>query len=261
MTDDVAFFERITYNAENWANYFLEEGINRNQEDRFAETLRRTQKAILQIISTSIKINTEGHEEYGRLGWMTSELITAFNNPDIIRVDPTTGIIDLYKGAEDIAGTLEDYDAGVLSAYAELEMGTGKSPARRAQIWKDRIWPDDYLYARTMAARRRGWGDKAPWWNWLEYGNKEMTGAWPQSEATSFLFLAQDEANELFQITLDSVENEEYNIVEQAWTRFINDPESYEPYDVLGEFYSEGKKYKIYITATLRLGVAQRIRR
>ena len=260
MTDDVQYFEDMTYNARQWAEYFFEEGVNRNQKDRFAETLRRTQRAILLIISASIKTNTEGHKEYGRLGWMTSELITAFNNPDIIRVDPITGIIDLYKGAEDVAGTLEDYDAGVLAAYAELEMGTGKSPEKRAQIWKDIIWPNDYLYSRTMAARRRGWGNKAPWWNWLEYGNEGMAGAWPESGATSFLFLAQDEANELFQTTLDSVENEEYNLVEQAYTRFVLDPDTYSVHDVLGEFYKEGKKYKIYVTSTLRLGVAQRIR-
>lgn len=261
MIDDVAYFERITYNAENWANYFLEEGVQRDQVDKYAEALRRTQRAILAIISNSIKLAIAGHTEYSRYSWMQVELITAFNNPDIIRIDPVTGVLDLIIGAEEEAGSWEDYDVGVLAAYEELEMGTGKSPAKRAQIWKDIIWPDDYLYSKTMAARRRGWGDKAPWWNWLEVGNEGLDGAFPQNSSTSFLFLAQDEARTLFNTTLESVENEEFNIVEQAWTRFINDPESYEPYDVLGEFYSKGKKYKIYITATRRLGVAQRIRR
>jgi hypothetical protein len=261
MTDDIQFFDSMTYNAEQWSDYFLEEGVNRSQKDRYAEVLSRIQQDILAIISANIKQETVGHKEYGRFGWMTSELITAFNNVDIIRVDPTTGIIDLYKGAEAIAGTLEDYDTGVLAAYAELDMGTGKSPAKRAQIWKDIIWPNDYLYTKTMAARRRGWGDKAPWWNWLEYGNKGLEGAFPQVGPTSFLFLAQTEANELFQTTLESVENEEYNIVEQAYARFLLDPDSYSVHDVLGEFYMESKRYNIYVTPTFRIGVAQRIRR
>jgi len=261
VLNDEKFFERMTYNAEGWADHFLEEGVQRDQADRYAEVLRRTQRAILSIISNSIKLAITGHTEYSRYNWMLTSLITAFNNPDIIRIDPETGILDLFVGAEENAGDWEDYDVGVLAAYEELEMGTGKSSAKRAQIWKDIIWPDDYLYSKTMAARRRGWGDKAPWWNWLEVGNEGLDGAFPQNPSTSFLFLAQDEARTLFNATLESVENEEFNIVEQAWARFMNDPEGYEPFDVLDEFYAEGKKYLVYITATRRLGVTQRIRR
>ena len=262
MTDDVAYFERITYNAENWANYFLEEGVQRDQVDKYAEALRRTQTAILAVISNSIKLAIAGHTEYSRYSWMQDELITAFNNPDIIRIDPVTGVLDLITGAEEEAGSWEDFWSGYESALAEIAPNAHRAtPEKRAQIWQDIVWPDDYKYSRTMAARRKAWGDKAPWWNWLEVGNEGMDGAFPQNSATSFLFLAQDEARMLLNETLESVENEEFNVVEQAWTRFINDPESYEPYDVLGEFYAEGKKYKIYITATRRLGVALRIRR
>jgi hypothetical protein len=262
VLNDEKFFERMTYNAEGWADHFLEEGVQRDQADRYAETLRRTQRAILSIISVSIKLAISGHTEYSRYNWMETNLITAFNNPDIIRIDPVTGILDLFVGAEENAGDWEDFWSGYEAALAEIAPNAFRaSPEKRAQIWQDIIWPDDYKYSKTLAIRRNAWGDKAPWWNWLEVGNKGLDGAFPQNPATSFLFLAQDEARILFNETLESVENEEFNVVEQAWTRFMNDPEGYKPFDILDEFYAEGKRYMVYITATRRLGVTQRIRR
>jgi hypothetical protein len=248
MTDELQYIENISYNAQKWADYFLENPVI--HDDRYAETLRRTQRQILLVIRDFIKGAISGHKEYARFNWMQSELITAFNNPDIIRVDPETGVLYLFVGAEEVVGDWEDFWTGYEAALAERAPNAWRaSDEKRQQVWREIVWPSDYLLSRTLAVRRRAWGNKAPWWNWLEVGNVGLEGAFPENNpATSFLYLAQDKARQIFNAALEVVENEEFNAIEQAHTRFILDPDKYEPYDVLGEFYAEGKKYKIYIT-------------
>lgn len=261
MDDDLVYFEEMTYNAKQWADYFLENAVLRDKTDKYAEALRRVQRQILSIISRSIADAIESNDEYNRRTWMERDLKRSFNNPDIIRVDPETGEIDLYIGAEEEAGNWEDFWEGYEAALAEIAPTAFRATAEvRANIWRERIYPDDYLYGKTMAARRRYWGDKAPWWLWLEHGNMGLDGAYPQNTATGFLFLAQDEANDLFKKALIEVENEEYNIVEQAYLQFLDNPDKYSVHDVLAKFYVGSTEYKIYVTPTRRLGVTQRIR-
>jgi len=262
MVDEVDFFKEMTFNAESWSDYFHKEGVQRDKTDRYAETLRRVQRDILAEIIQSIKDAVSGSKEYSRYGWMQSELVTAFNNPNIIRVDPETGILDLFAGAEEEAGDFDDFWSGYEEAVAEIAPNAFRAdPERRAEIWEKVVYPSNTLYSKTMALRRRAWGDKAPWWNWIEYGNIGLSGAFPQDAASSFLFLAQDRARAIYSQALANVENEEFNVVEQAYARFLLEPDAYKVFDVLGEFYQEGKKFKIYVTPTRRLGVAQRIRR
>lgn len=263
MFDDTAYFEKMTWNAEQWAEYWHERvQALATPELRTAEALRRIKKEILQIIRDELKAALMSHEgiegdegEYTRLVWVKEHLLRAFHNIEIVEqsINLETGKMYLADGAYDIVGDEIDFYEGVRGAYAIIDEPTG-TLQQRAAFWKNIVWESDTLYNKTIRARHIGWGDKAPYWIWLEVGNIGMEGAHPQFEGQHFLAAAQDRAEALLQQSKDQVENEEWNVVEQTYANFLLDPAAFPAYDVIGEFYAEGQKYLIHITLSERYG-------
>ena len=99
-----------------------------------------------------------------------------------------------------------------------------------------------------MAARRRAWGDKKPWWVWIDAGNVGLYGVHPEFTGTGFLWVSQDEIQTLYDNMMEIVENEEFGTIDQAISRFSIIPDTYEPFDILATFYAEGKEFKVYVT-------------
>lgn len=265
MADLEDILVKISVNATKWADYWSKFDVVSDKEKMYAKALGRVQNRIIATISSSIKEAISGHPEYSRYGWMQAELITAFNNPDVIRIDPNTGVVDLFTGANEEVGDWEKFWEGYALALAEVSPGAEKAtPETRRRIWKEFVWPNDYQLSRTLSKRRQAWGDKKPWWLWLEYGNDGLEGAWPENfPATGFLFKAQYNAREIFNRALEMVQNERSTLVTDNFQRYADNPDTFGPYDVLEEFYADGKEYVVYITPKLKLlGVteARRIR-
>ena len=252
MTDDLAYFEKISVNARKWAD-ILQTYLERPEEERWALALKYIENKAITIIRNEIKFAIEGHKEFNKRRWMLTELVHVFNTIAIIRVDPETGKIDLQRGAEGIAGDWEDFWTGYEAARNELAPKVGLAPDKiRWKIWREKIWPDTYMYNKTMALRRKYWGDKKPWWLWLEVGNEGLQGAWPQNKSTGFLWHAQCEIQYLFDGIVEQIKTSESNIVEQMNARYLDDP-TLEPYDILAEFFAEGKEMVVYVTPKLGL--------
>lgn len=262
MAEEIQF-GRMTYNARQWADYFYKTVIERTNEDKYALALARIARDAQKIVREYLENAIDATEEYDRLRYLRDELLAVFWNA----LDPNSnnyilnvggGVIDLDEGALTVAGTVDDYFEGVMAAWEELDLKPSGPLEQRAAYWRNVVWEDDHLYQITMRARANAWGDKVPYWYWIDRGTGRYPGAYPDYGPTGFLDVATFQIQQLFDEALFEVENEEYNLVEQAYTRFILDPENYEVGDVLGEFYKDGRRYRIYITPTKRLGVAQR---
>lgn len=258
MTDDIAIFENMTYAAQEWADWYQDNVIERDDDERRALALGRIQKQIVNIILDSINIHIGENEEYDRYDWMKADLRRQFRNVEIINVTADNEV-DLFTGAENFVGSQEDFWEGYFAAKAELGLVEQSGPSAAA-FWRNVVWPKDYYYSRTMAARKRAWGEKSPWWYWLEFGTKSWEGAHPDYHGTGFLALAQEEATQLFRLELEHVELEEFNIVEQTYARYEADPTAHAPGDTLDYFYADGIRYLVYVRPTGKMGVAQRIR-
>jgi len=264
---DAGFYKSLTYNAREWAD-IMQRDVQREKSELYAVVLAEIIRKVPAIIINNLKLATAGHAEYGRYQWMTDDIakLVRENAENMVAVNERTGRVEIRDGMELFLGTWEDYDAGVAAAREaireDLELSDKPiTAAQKAAFWRNKVWPSDYWYPRTMRYRRDFWGeDKAPWWLWLDAGNVGRAGAYPQAEGTNFVFMAKEEIQELFDLTLDEKVIEATNYVAEATDRFLDDPEAFRPYDVLEEFYAEGKLYKIYVTPTGRIGVAQRTR-
>ena len=258
MTDDIGYFEKMTFAAKEWADWYQTNVIERDEDEKRALALGRIQKQIVNIILDSINNKIESNKEYDRYNWMKADLRRQFRNVEIINVTDDNEV-DLFTGAEQFVGNQMDFWEGYFAAKAELGLGEKSGPSAAA-FWKNIVWPKDYYYSRTMAARKRAWGEKSPWWYWLEFGTKSWEGAHPDYDGTGFLALAQEEATQLLRLELEHIELEEFNIVEQTFARYEADPTAHAPGDELDYFYANGIRYLIYVRPTGKMGVAQRIR-
>ena len=173
-------------------------------------------------------------------------------------LDSNTGRIYLREGFENLGGDISDFWDGVEAVRADLadESTSTKvlSAAQKAAFWKNKVWPSDYYYSHTMAARRRYWGDLTPWWIWLDAGNSDSAYAYPTSGATYFVDKAEGRANEVFELALDEMADRAENILYEAVDIYLSDPESFVPFDVLASFWEQGRPYEVYITKTGRIG-------
>lgn len=272
---EIDYFERLTTNAQEWAKYF--DSVPREYDDRdiSALALSRVIDQIMDILLQSLSdaIESAGIEdnEFAR-PLLKDKLLQVFNNYDIIQVAGGRVFFD----AETIAGDQNDFMDGLNAARAALPQGEQlRTPAQKAQFWRVAVYPSyssesgisqdtmgDYeaeeedLWSQTIALRQSAWGDKAPYWFILEYGNAESKFAYPHTEPTRFLYKATYKANSLFEKVVSEIEVQSSNILENAALDYMRYPDTYSEYDVLSDFYASGERYYIYVTSTRKVGVA-----
>jgi hypothetical protein len=110
-----------------------------------------------------------------------------------------------------------------------------------------------------MAWRMEGWKGLTPYWWFINFGTKggrANSGAYPAYGPTHFVTRATRKAQTAFNRALADVEMEEERIVTETVDDFVTNPESYRQYDVLEEFYAQGRPYVVYVTKTKKLGVS-----
>lgn len=257
-------YYELSYKAKEWLPY-LEREHAREKKEVYANALGNIINEIPKILEASLLEAITNHSEYGRYQWMKNELKSLINlhGTKMATVNSETGRVDLYSGMEKYAGTLAEYDAGVAHAREAIKEARGAdaerilSQAQRLAYWTKIVWESEFFYPRTMKLRRGVWGEKAPWWYWIEHGNEGME-AYPTNAGTNFVWKAENEATALLAQEWEVVQLEAENILTTAYSRFIENPEGFQPRDVLNEFYAKGKNYIIYVTESgRRVGVRQ----
>lgn len=118
---------------------------------------------------------------------LLERLIENLSNPDHIYVKKGK-VLKFFD--TDIAGDYEDFITGVEETGGHT--GTDIAP----KIWKYGIYAPvsksfnlDSLpsYDEVIAERLDAWGDKAPFWYFIEFGNASFDRAFPQVQPTYFL--------------------------------------------------------------------------
>ncbi len=279
----------MTYNAQQWAAMIEEHVTNRPYEDVRAKALSVAMPKIMRVLLGNLKeaiaapAGGHGPGEFD-IPEFRDPLLRTFNNEKIVQVMDDQ--IDLEEGALLYAGTWEDWADGIEAAREALGLGGGNfTKTQRAKFWRDfiygpaRIGMDEHLYANedkyteggrlnaqelyktTIQARLMEWEGGAPYWLILEYGNHDNNLAFPRFRGTFFLEKSRREAQLIYTRELLNIENQVENIVLREVEKFLDNPDSYEPYDILAQFYADSKKYNVYVTKTRRIGVALRVRR
>jgi len=271
---DIEYFELLTTNAQEWVQYFDSVPTEYDDRDIYALALSRTIDEIMSILLECLldAINSAGIEDNEfRRPLLKDKLLQVFNNYDIIQVAGGTFFFD----ADTIAGDWNDFSDGITKARSQLPPGKALTPEQKSQFWRVAVYPSysaqsgigpdtmgDYekeegdLWSQTISFRQIAWGDKAPYWLILEYGNAENKLAYPHTEPSRFLSKATHRADALFKSAVREVEAESSNLLEDAAVEYANNPDSFSEYDVLRDFYASGERYYIYVTSTRRVGVA-----
>lgn len=247
----------LTYKSREWAEIFQtrqDDAIRRLYPVALGEVI----DVIVNIIAEELELAVGSSEEYNRYQWMLQALKTKLAVPEAIILDTNIGRIYLRESFENLGGDESDFWDGVNAVREDLKADSEStkvlSIAQKAAFWKNKVWPSDHYYSRTMAARRRYWGDLTPWWIWLDSGNKDYTYAFPRSAATNFVYRAEGRANDVFEAAMEEMAVEAENIIYEAISEYMSDPAAFQPYDVLAEFWEQGRPYEIYITETGRVG-------
>lgn len=294
MADFEATFGKLSWNADQWAVALDEYVAKRPKEDKQALALSKTIKKIMGLLKSNLRsaiaepAGGHGAGEFD-IPALRNPLLRVFSNDKIIQI--ANGYVDLEQGAIALAGDWTDWAAGIEAAREALGLGGGDfSLAQRAAFWRDfiygpaRIGMDENLYAgdekkekkakqklskakkrykATIEARLAKWTEDggAPYWLVLEHGNHESNLAFPRFKGTNFLKKTRKTAQRIYDESLLDIRTQEENIVFREVDRFLDNPEDYKPYDILATFYDEGKKYRVYVTKMMRIGVALRVRR
>lgn len=280
----------LTYNAEQWYDYLLSEierGDYEIERDIAGVAFSRCHIQLLEILIAEMERAAHSTVEYSH-PVLFEPLRRAFDNPDLLEYVTSEKKIIIKPNVEFYLGTSEDFWEGVTFAR-DMIKETNKSgkhlktKEQRARYWREHIYPqgesskaedlfnilentqdnsegvadETNLYLRTMAWRFQSWGQKVPYWTWLEFGG-QGEGAYPRDleRGTHFIFKAEQRCTELFKRYVEDVRYNATNLVENALSDFVKNPEKYRQYDILQEFYSEGRPYLIYVTSTRKIGVA-----
>ena len=251
-----AVIPALTQRSREWAEYFREQQVEQNRR-LYAVALGRILPQVVDILREEITDAIDRSNEYIRYQWMRNDLIARVCVNDVIALDTGSGRILFREGLENLGGSWEEFWYGVEAAREDLKSESAGKPttlAQRMAFWANKVWPSEYYYPRTMAIRRSYWGDKTPWWLWLDAGNADSTYAFPKSAATHFVDRAEARATELLEITIEDMYIKIENVIYQAMEAYMSDPESYAPFDILAEFYEEGRAYEVYLTEYGRIG-------
>lgn len=268
---DVDYFSLLTSNAQEWVQYFENVPTEYDDRDIYALALSKTIDQIMNILLNSLEeaVESAGIEDNEfRRDLLKSKLLQVFNNYGIIQIAGGR----LFFDAETIAGDWNDFSDGIEFARSMLpQPKKAVSPEQKARFWRIFVYPtysgdgeeedDDEegegdLWSSTIRLRQMAWGDKAPYWLILEFGNSENKLAYPHTEPTRFLYKATLKAQSLYDAAVRSVEVESTNLLEDAAVEFADNPDSFEEYDVLRTFYAGSERYYIYITSTRKVGIA-----
>jgi len=272
-------FDRITNNSLGWSRYFEENQSNpQTEKDRVAMAFGKIKPRISGIIRDRLINAIEsagigGESEYAREP-LKNGLLDAFLDDGMVGVAEDGSI---YLNT-DIAGDTSDLMDGINSARETLKSfgkgGNELSPAQKSTYWRKFVYPSysggssqepgdddeqsDDMWTRTIGLRFSYWQGLAPYWYWLEHGNtgaKDEGGIpYPKNKATNFVMKIEAELNRLMGLALLEVDSLETNVINDTLTKFVEDPENHQPYDILEEFYQDGRKYYVYITPTRRIG-------
>jgi hypothetical protein len=216
-----------------------------------------------------------------------TKLLEVFSNPAMIQLDRTGAHI--MPQAMILAGTWSELDFGIDAARASL--GLGRLERTRAlAFWKHRIYrpareglkvprrfkknlgfykgakrgeriPFDYVsygtmkYRTTVETRMSFWGDKAPFWLWLNFGNAQKGEGYPAVEPTHFIAHSERRINQLLEQRIIDVTNEFTDAVSREVEAFLRNPKAYQPGQELDRFIVEGAEFQLGVTPGGELGV------
>lgn len=110
-------------------------------------------------------------------------------------------------------------------------------------------------YKNTIERRLKAKPKIAPHWIMVEYGTSYY--AYPKSTPpTNFMRRSEAEINRLYLNRLTEYAEEFVETVHGNVTKFLNDPEAFNPDDIFGKFEGlSGKTYTVGVTPTRRLSV------
>lgn len=207
-------------------------------------------------------------------------LFAVFTNPEMLEY--TRSGVDILNPAYRIAGNPGDLQQGIDAARAELGMGM-LTRENAALFWKERIYrpareglkrpqffkknlgfykgagrgqriPYNYAaygimkYEETIGTRLSAWGEKAPFWIWLNFGNIGEGGEYPTIHPTRFVEQSEIEINLLLQDEIISLTNEFTDAVNEEIENFLRNPESYQLGVELAKFDFEGAQFRLGVT-------------
>lgn len=280
---------RLTHNADEWFNYLWTE-IQRQESEieydlasvAFSETIH----SVLEILQEELMNAAMSTEEFSQ-SILLKPLQTAFNSRKLINYSISDRRITIRQNVEYYLGSYEEFFEGVEFARGMIQSmsKSGKrlpTAEQRARYWKEHVYPysegvdyqdlSDILentegneedagdeqnrYLRTMAWRFQNWGGNVPYWVWLEDGNTSFDGAHPSNDATHFIYKAENRATSLFRVSMGEQRRFATTLLENALVKFVENPENFEQFDVLGSFFAKGREYRIYVTRTRQIGVA-----
>jgi len=239
------------------------------------------QTILLSELSSAIGRSEEYNDPLLR-----ERLINVFSRPEIIQYRQDG--VDIRNSAMAIAGNWGDVQQGIDAARAAL--GLGMLTREQATLfWKERIYrpareglmrpqffkknvgyyvgakkgeriPFDYVsygimkYRATIEARLSAWGDKAPFWLWLNYGNVGG-GQYPTVAPTNFVENAENQINALLQAEMIKLADEFSQAVSSEVQNFLNNPQSYQPGTELSRFNVMGRQFSMGVTPGGELSV------
>ena len=123
--------------------------------------------------------------------------------------------ISLSIDMDSIAGSINDYATAVTLARGALGVGQVKDAHKASETWRNKIYPSDSLYSRTIRARSSFFSAPAPYWSLLNYGNKSVSmlsdrgggTPYPTAGPTRFVDKARDRVYKLFRTTFIEQKN------------------------------------------------------
>jgi len=251
----------------------IEKGALVTDENITAVALGRVQDQIQALLLKNLKTAITQTKEFNTPE-LKDHLLTVFSNPEIIRAD-AKGRLNLFTGAENIAGSWTDFDDGIRVVRQELNISRGGTPEERSRIWRDLIYrparegaaapvsqkpgtKKDFRsrakeqYERTIEARLIVWGNLAPFWLILNYGNTSGPigkggTPYPNNPPTFFLENTEDQGNAILKASIEQVNREMENIIFEELEAFGR--RRVRPLgEIIREFFVAGQPYKLYIT-------------
>lgn len=223
-------------------------------QDAVANARSTTREMVAKRLVKNLEDVTEEHPEYDYPP-LRQHLIDVFSNYDIITVHPHSLRVRIMQNVPSVAGTYEDLLAGwphraetLLFDIPGIYVQKSSLRSRAYRVWKYGIYrpareggggfvfgyrtgkgfslgpkemPGRYPrkvvadYDAVIAERLALWGDKAPYWWFLEFGNRNFKNAYPKFDGTSFISTTEMEAEEFGAIAIQEQ-------VDAARAHFIN---------------------------------------
>jgi hypothetical protein len=291
FTSEKEFADKLTYNTKRVIKD-LQDSIQALKDENFSEMAEEPVRPADIFFSLSAEFYTifknrlaEGisqNREYGRYTPFHHKILSAVGDNLLEILKPFVldgGDMSLsYREMATHAGDLSDFFYGVNVARAALRDRSSKSDKRRikaslgqrAAYWKRFVWPVADTYQETISLRMAAWGDKAPYWYFLENGNVNSDYAFPTFKNTSFFRLTLLSCRTLFVKALSErtvateTTDEDFGLIlesiaEDVIAEFLSNIDHYTPGTILHRFYNKikNKHYEFYVTKRRRLGLRQ----